>query len=81
MIKSKPRTNRHYRPDYTKAAPPARGIEYFYAMLVQGGIFLTIGEGDTLVIHAPLDNVSPVLQAAVEKRKAALVAHLKGLPK
>ncbi len=69
------------RPDYTKAAPPARGIDMFYAMLVQGGIFLTLGEGDALVIHAPLNNVSPVLQAAVEKRKAALVAHLKGLPK
>jgi len=76
----KPRTRR-YIPDYTKAAPVRRGIDMFYAMLVQGGIFLTIGEGDTLVIHAPLNNVSPVLREAVEKRKAALLAHLKGLPK
>ena len=80
MIKSKPRT-RHFTRDYTKAAPPRRGIDMFYAMLVQGGILLTIGEGDTLVIHAPLGNVSPVLREAVDKRMAALVAHLKGLPK
>ena len=73
-------TTKFHRPDYTKAAPPARGIEYFYAMLVQGGILLTLGEGDTLVIHAPLNNVSPVLQAAVEKRKEKLVAHLRSLP-
>lgn len=68
------------RPDYTKAAPPARGIDMFYAMLVQGGIILRL-DGDNLIIDAPLNNVSPVLQAAVEKRKAALVEHLKGLPK
>ena len=80
MIKSKPRTNRRYIPDYTKAAPPARGIDMFYAMLVQGGIILRL-DGDNLIIDAPLNNVSPVLQAAVEKRKAALVEHLKGLPK
>jgi hypothetical protein len=79
MIKSKPKPRR-YIPDYTKAAPPRNGIDMFYAMLVQGGILLTIGEGDTLVIHAPLNNVSPVLQAAVEKRKAALVEHLRSLP-
>ena len=80
MIKSKPRTNRRYIPDYTKAAPPARGIDMFYAMLVQGGIILRL-DGDNLIIDAPLNNVSPVLQAAVEKRKAELVAHLKGLPR
>ena len=80
MIKSKPRTTRRYIPDYTKAAPPARGIEYFYAMLVQGGILLRL-DGDNLIIDAPLDNVSPVLRQAVEKRKAALVEHLKGLPR
>lgn len=79
MIKSKPRTTRRYMPDYTKAAPPRRGIDMFYAMLVQGGIILRL-EGDNLVIDAPLGNVSPVLRAAVDKRKAALIQHIRSLP-
>jgi len=79
MIKSKPRTTRRYIPDYTKAAPVRRGIDMFYAMLVQGGIILRL-EGENLVIDAPLNNVSPVLREAVEKRKAALVAHIRSLP-
>jgi hypothetical protein len=78
MIKSKPK-QRRYTPDYTKAAPPKRGIDMFYAMLVQGGIILRL-DGDTLIIDAPLNNVSPVLREAVEKRKAVLVAHIRSLP-
>lgn len=77
MIKPK---QRHFTRDYTKAAPPARGIEYFYAMLVQGGILLRL-DGDNLIIDAPNNNLSPVLREAVEKRKAALIQHLKGLPR
>jgi hypothetical protein len=80
MIKTNPKSKRRYIPDYTKAAPPARGIEYFYAMLVQGGILLRL-DGNNIVIDAPNNNVSPVLREAVEKRNAALVAHLKGLPR
>lgn len=54
--------------------------ESYYMTLLSAGILLTLGEGDTLVIHAPLNNVSPVLREAVDKRKAALVAHLRSLP-
>jgi hypothetical protein len=78
MIKSKPKPRR-YIPDYTKAAPPRNGVDMFYAMLVQGGILLRI-EDNELVIDAPLNNVSPVLRQAVEKRKAALIAHIRRLP-
>lgn len=79
MIKSKPRTRRHFTRDYTKAAPPKHGIEYFYAMLVQGGILLRL-DGDDLIIDAPNNNVSPVLREQVEKRKEKLVAHIRSLP-
>jgi hypothetical protein len=78
MIKSKPKPRR-YIPDYTKAAPPRNGVDMFYAMLVQGGILLRI-EDNELVIDAPLNNVSPVLREAVEKRKEKLMAHLRSLP-
>ncbi len=76
---AKSRTRR-YIPDYTKAQPPRNGIDCFYAMLVQGGIILRL-EANELVIDAPLNNVSPVLRAAVEKRKQRLIAHLRSLPK
>ena len=78
MIKSK--SKRRYIPDYTKAQPPKNGIEFFYAMLVQGGILLRL-DGDELVIEAPLNNVSPILRDAVEKRRDRLIAHLRSLPK
>ena len=71
---------RRYIPDYTKAQPVRNGIDMFYAMLVQGGIILTIGDGDNLVIHAPMNNVSPVMQQAIDKRKKRLIEHLRSLP-
>ena len=54
--------------------------ESYYMTLLSAGILLRL-DGDNLIIDAPLNNVSPVLQAAVEKRKAALIQHLKGLPR
>lgn len=53
--------------------------ESYYMTLISAGILLRL-DGDNLIIDAPNNNVSPVLQAAVEKRKAALVAHLRSLP-
>ena len=53
--------------------------ESYYMTLLSAGILLRL-DGDNLIIDAPLNNVSPVLQAAVEKRKAALVEHLRSLP-
>ncbi len=77
MIKAKPkRTTRRYIP-----TPKPRGnISAYYAMLLQGGIILRI-ENDELVIDALENKISPILKNAVEKRKAALLAHLRSLPK
>ena len=62
------------KPKYVNSAE-----SYYMTLLSAGGCRRL--DGDNLIIDAPLNNVSPVLQAAVEKRKAALVEHLKGLPK
>jgi len=70
---------RRYIPDYTKAQPVRNGIDMFYAMLVQGGIILRL-EANELVIDAPLGNVSPVMQQAIDKRRDRLIAHLRSLP-
>ena len=67
-----------YTRNYDRMPKSKRGVECFYAMLVAGGIFLTLDNGQ-LVIHAPGDNVSPVLRSEIAKREQALIAHVRGL--
>lgn len=78
--KTKAKLKRRFTRDYTPEPKPRNGIEFFYASLVAWGIIVKL-DGDNLVIETPNNNVSPRLQEHIDKRKVALVEHLKGLPK
>lgn len=55
------------------------GIQYFYQGLVGWGILVTVGPDGNLIIQSPTGNVSPRLREAIEKRKVALVKHIRNL--
>lgn len=68
------------RRNYDPAPRNLSGIQYFYMSLVGWGIIVT-EQGGHIVISGPLGNVSPVLEQRIRDREAALLAHLKTLPK
>lgn len=67
-------TNR--RRNYDPIPRAAKGVEYFYAFLVSGGIVLR-PEGDIIHVDGPEDRVSPLLLAEIEKRKPGLLEILR----
>jgi len=69
-----------YARNYDAIPRPKSGIQCFYQMLIAGGILVT-EHNNELTIQAPHNNVSPVLQKEIDKRKAALIQHLRSLPK
>lgn len=68
------------RPNYDPEPRNKSGIQYFYMSLVGWGIVVTERNGE-LSIAAPQGNVSPALRKSIEARKAALVQHIRSLPK
>lgn len=67
------------RRNYDRLPRNKSGIQYFYMSLVGWGILVTVAPDGNLIIRAPTGNVSPRLREAIEKRKAALVKHIKNL--
>lgn len=71
-------TQRTFTRNYDPSPKPKNSIQCFYQSLVGWGILVTVERGE-IVIKAPTGNVSPALRKAIEARKTALVAHIRGL--